>query len=181
MSLYADNLTIYYRGKNLEIITNQLQTTAIHKIEERSNKTGFKISIYKTKAILFTKKRATHSPTITLYQHNIEFSDSILIPGYNNLKLKLKTAHRESQKIMRTKTQRYQIIKPSKMGSWPRITSQINTTIVRSKIDYASICFSTATSNTQYQIQTIQNSATKIATGAFPTSPNTLFNKEENP
>lgn len=54
-SLFADNSAIK-RGKNLEFIVKKLQK-AIVKIEEWSFEWGFKISVDKTKTMIFTRER----------------------------------------------------------------------------------------------------------------------------
>ena len=55
-SLFADDVAIWKRGRNVEFIVNKLQG-AIKKIEEWSHKWGFEFSVDKTKTMFFTRKR----------------------------------------------------------------------------------------------------------------------------
>lgn len=81
VSLFADDLAIYYKEKNLETIQNQLQTT-ICNLEQWTLSTGFSFSITKTKAIHFCKLRKPHNnPKLMLNKNEIGFANTVNFLG----------------------------------------------------------------------------------------------------
>lgn len=59
--LYADDLTIYIKHKNIRFIENQLQKT-INKLNKWSNLHGLTLSEQKSKFIFFTKTQKDYTP-----------------------------------------------------------------------------------------------------------------------
>jgi len=71
-SLYADDLVIYMRNSNTEIIEKQLQNT-ITQLAGWIQELGLRFSTTKTKTLLFHRKHGTvHPLNLKLYNSNIE-------------------------------------------------------------------------------------------------------------
>lgn len=81
ISLFADDLVLYMKGKNVNTLQRNLQI-GISRLETWSQITGFKFSNTKTKAIHFCKLRKAHNnPNIRLNNINIEFVSTIRFLG----------------------------------------------------------------------------------------------------
>lgn len=171
IQLFADDLTIFYRGRNI-ITTKTLIQKAIKEIEKWSEKTGFRISTNKTKAIRFSKKQTIFNPRLKIYNNEIEYVKKIKYLGVimdNKL-----TWRQHIEYIKKECIQRMNLIKTLRHQNWGadrETLIKIYKALIRSKIDYACICYSTAKPSYLKKINTIQNTAIKMATGAFHTSP----------
>lgn len=71
LSLFADDGSIWKRGRNVEFIVKKLQS-AIGKVEEWSYKWGFKFSADKTKTMFFTRRQIGRGVKLKLYNHELE-------------------------------------------------------------------------------------------------------------
>lgn len=70
LSLFADNGAIWKRGRKISFVVKKIQE-AIGKVEEWSLKWGFRFSVSKTKAMLFTRKRI-NDIQLRMYSQDIE-------------------------------------------------------------------------------------------------------------
>lgn len=82
ISLFADDLVIYVRGKNVEN-TKILLQEAIRSLEKWARQTGFRFSIEKTKAVYFTKQRKYKDiyPKILLNNEHIQYTETTKFLG----------------------------------------------------------------------------------------------------
>lgn len=170
--LYADDLIIYCSGKNLYNIRTKLQQ-AINSLTTWCNKTGFVFSPLKTKAIHFNRKHYNQmNPKLKLQNNTIEYVDDVKFLGITfDKKLRWK---KHLENIKKECTQRLNIIKMlghQKWGASKDILLRLYQTIIRSKIEYSCAAFKHVKRTYKKKLQTIENTAIRIATGAFRTSP----------
>jgi hypothetical protein len=79
-TLFADNLNIFLRSKQTQIIQNMLQST-INNISKWANQTDFKFFPNKSQSICFTKKRNIQPPTLQINGSTIPNKNTIKILG----------------------------------------------------------------------------------------------------
>jgi len=79
-AIYADNLCFWETGKNIATL-NELAQSSLSKIGIWCDKNGFKISISKSAALLFTKKRKNINVSLTLKQKNQEVRHQVKYLG----------------------------------------------------------------------------------------------------
>ena len=69
--LFADDLVILTRGKDLGSMRNLMQSS-LQDLQECSATTGLKFSTTKSKCMLFTKRQVQEKPTLKLGNDNLE-------------------------------------------------------------------------------------------------------------
>lgn len=171
-SLFADDLVIYCRGKNITSLQQRLQQT-INNLETWTQETGFCFSTTETKAIHFTKARKNYQkPKLKINSNDINFVDTIKFLGIH---FDRKLSWRQHIKDLKVDClKRMNIIKSLSNHDWgsdQQILLKIYNTLIRSKMDYASTAYSTAQAHLLKEIDTIHNTAVRLIIGAFRTSP----------
>lgn len=170
--LFADDLLIFTSGPNLRSIRNQLQL-AINHLEEWCKKTGFQFSPSKTKALHFNKKQYNnYNPHLQLNNHPIEYVQHIKFLGIIfDTKLTWKNHITSLKKDCMQRLNLLKTLAHHKWGANREVLIRIYYALIRSKLDYGSIAFCTAKRSYLNILEPIQNTAIRIATGAFRTSP----------
>lgn len=170
--LFADDLVIYCRGKNIKSLKKLLERT-LSNLELWSQSTGFRFSSEKTKAIHFTKLHYNrHNPRLQFCGKTISYVDNIKFLG-----LVLDNKLNWKEHIRRLKmdcNQRLNILKVlghHKWGSHRESLLRIYQALIKSRIDYGCIFYGLAKRTVLKQIDPIQNTAIRLATGAYRTSP----------
>ena len=170
-SEYADDMAIFVSGVNLRELTVKLQN-AINAFERWTKSWGLSINITKTKAQLFTRRRSDH-PTLNLNSSAIEFVENFRFLGMMmdapTLNWKspingLKTNSINKLNIMHAVSGTY-------WGADRVMLHRLYTMLVRSRLDYGCVLYSSACEGTLSKLNTIQNSALRVITGARKTSP----------
>lgn len=172
VAIFADDLVIFQKGKNITTLKAQLQNT-INNLQKWSQSTGFNFSVPKTKAMHFCKLRKPHTdPILKLKGTNITYVNSIKFLG---LILDKKLTWLPHLLNLKTECNRkLNIIKAlghQKWGADREILIKIYNTLIRSKMDYACMIYGTAKPTRIKIIDPIQNMALRIATGAYRSSP----------
>jgi len=80
MSLFADDSALFVTGKNKKLLQDKTQMS-LNKIHKWCNQNGFKISIDKTIAILFSKEQRKSNLEIKLNDKQIELGDGAKFLG----------------------------------------------------------------------------------------------------
>lgn len=181
IGLFADDLVIYCSGKNINTIKLLLQR-ALRSLELWSQTTGFHFSTQKTKAVHFTKTHYyRYNPRLTIYEEPIKYSENIKFLG---LILDNKLNWKEHLRKLKLEcNQRLNILKALghyKWGAHRDSLLKVYQTLVKSKIDYGSIFYGLAKKTYLKPIEAIQNTAIRIATGAFRTSPSDSLQAESS-
>ncbi len=80
MTLFADDAAVWKRGRNLNYIYKQLQQ-AINKVEAWAEEWGFRISVSKSKYVVFGLKKKTLNNSLNIYSSPIERVKSFTLLG----------------------------------------------------------------------------------------------------
>lgn len=171
-SLYADDVILFCRGKNETTICDILQT-ALHHLEEWSLKTGFQFSAEKSKAIKFIKRHP--SPMDSMLLLNNERLQFVRQHKYLGLIFDDRLSWKPHIEQLRADCiKRLNVLKTLtcfKWGAQEAAILKVYRAVIRSKLDYGSIIYSTARKNVLKRLNVVHNSALRIALGAFRSSP----------
>lgn len=167
-SLYVDDLQIGYRHQDLNQIQTKLQQ-CMNKIHDWAQKNGCKFSKTKTKVVHFTTIPGLHpSPTLKLYNNILPYVDDIRFLG---LIWDSKLTWEKHIATLKTNCQKplnfLKSITNTKWGADQRTTLFLYRSFIRSKMDYGSIIYNSASNKTLQSLNTIANDALRLATGCF--------------
>ncbi|KAL4100873.1 hypothetical protein QTP88_020902 [Uroleucon formosanum] len=169
--IFADDTHIYIRGNSIPSITRVLQN-CLNELSKWCHNSGFNFSPHKTKCILFSNKKNITKPKIYLNTICLPFTENITILGLTfDSKLTWKTH------ILKTKKSAYKNLRVIKTlshlewGAEYSILLNLYRSLVRSKLDYGSICYGNSNCNISKILDPIHNTGIRCATGAFRSSP----------
>lgn len=166
--LFADDCTMYIRSSDISIIQERLQTS-LNNLSDWSKETGFKISFTKTNAIHFCKKRKHHeNPNLSYNNIEIKYVDELKLLGLTfDRKLtwrshisKLKTTCLKDMNIIKA-------LSSISYGSNTNTLLQLYKSLIRSKLDYASIVYSSASPKTLQSLDSVHHQGIRLSLGAF--------------
>ena len=168
-TLYVDDLTIYASGKRVESIQRKLQI-ANRKLETWSAQTGFKFSAQKTVAMHFCRKKKCTKPVgyLTLNDTAISAKESHTYLGM--VLDRSLTWNKHIDYIRAECRRRMNLLKHLNHTEWGADCGsllRIYTAIIKSKLEYGSEAYGSASASTLAKLNPIQNEAIRIATGAF--------------
>ena len=172
-SLYVDDFLICYKSKaRIETIDRQLQQQ-LNILEKWANTNGFKFSPTKTVAVHFCKKTSCiRKHELNLYNERLPVKDETrflgvifdrrlsFIPHIKDLKNRCKPA-----------LNALKIFSHPEWGGDAESLLHIYRSLVRSKLDYASPIYSSASNSALKMLDPIQNQGLRLSLGAFKTSP----------
>lgn len=164
MSLFADDLVVYCKHKNIQNITTQLQNT-LNNLQEWTEHTGFRFSPSKTKAVHFCRLRGAHiDPTLKLYGNNLQFTNSIKFLGLIfDKKLTWKT---HINYLKSECHRRMNILKTLCSHHWGAHTDTLLTIyrmLIRSKLDYGCIIYNAAKPRLLKSLNVIQSTSLRLS------------------
>lgn len=170
-SLFADDIAIYLKGKNLYSTSKIMQKT-IDSLVAWSDTTGFKFSASKTRCVLFSKRTPNIAPVLKMFEHNLQFVESTRFLGVTfDSKLNWKD-HIEQVRISCSKALNLlKVLAGHKWGSDTIVLLRIYKALILSRIDYGSIAYGTASKTDLKKLDTIQSTALRVVLGAFRSSP----------
>lgn len=169
--LYADDLVLFARGNSLPDLQTQLQGT-INKLASWGHRHGLSFAPTKTKVVNFTRKRHTPPLLLTLNGERLKEDTNAKFLGLIfdrtlNWQLHIQTLRQKcSQRLNLLKT-----LNGTAWGADKKCLLRLYGSHIRSILDYGSIVYSSASHSTLKKLDTIQNQALRIASGAFRTSP----------
>ena len=178
-SLYADDLVIYYSASNINHIERKLQL-GINRINHWAKANGFRLSNDKTVAVHFHRKRGIQQePNLILNDLTIKVEPKFKFLGiYLDQRLRFK----EHIEYLRQKTiKRLDILKCLAHLEWGAdraILLNLYRSLIRSKIDYGSQIYATASDHILARLNSVHNQAIRLCTGAFRSSPVVSLNAE---
>ena len=182
-SIYADDVVIWCTNPDAIQASFYIQS-ALNKIQLWCEKNGLLISPSKSAAIFFTRKRQRRPlgiPELLLYGKEIKYVDQFKYLGItlnHNLNF---NAHLED--IKQRCSRRINIIKciaGKEWGADRRTLLQLYTSLIRPILDYNGFLFDNIASHKIKLLQTIQNDALRIATGALRTTNTCNLHVETN-
>jgi ribonuclease HI len=171
-SLYVDDLQIGYHHSDLNRIETKLQT-CINNVEMWATNNGFKFSVSKTKVVHFNIKPGLHlSPTLRMYKNVLPYVDTFKFLGltfdskltWNCHIAQLKADCNKKLGLLRSVT-------AQEWGADQYCLLKIYRMLIRSKLDYGSIVYNSASQTTLKSLNPIANEALRIATGCFKSTP----------
>ena len=181
ISEYADDITFYCHGKNF----NELKALAQKQMDELFKWTvdwGLKINPLKTKAMLFTNKRLGDPTRINLNGEPIAYVKTYKYLGIifdaPNLKWKNHVDHIRYSSLNRTNI--LKVISGKQWGADRNILIRLYKSLIRSRFDYGSIFYGTASHSIIKKLDGIQNQCIRLAIGAQKTSPILSLEAESN-
>lgn len=169
--VYADDLVLISRGKNMKTIQRNLQL-CLNAIETWSKNSGFKFSTHKSKCLLFSKQADEENPILSLHNKNIRYEPNIKFLGMTFDQKLTWGAHIKNLK--QTCQNGINLLKTLANQNWgaDRTTLlHIYRALIRSRIDYGAIVYASASKSLLKTIDSIHNTAIRIALGAYRTSP----------
>ena len=177
---FADDIAIYSSGYDPNEVTQNLEK-ALEKLQDWVAKWGQTINLDKTKAMYFTKK-TNLPPQIKVSSHQIEYLKEFKYLGltFDSPRLSYK---KHIMKLKDSCTKSLSVIKFLSHLQWGCNRETLLTlykTLVRSKIDYASQIYQSATQTDLKILDTIQNQCIRLCIGAWETSPITSLEVEAN-
>lgn len=170
--LYVDDLLIYTSGNYFPGLERRIQN-AINAISNWTNSHGFKFSPTKTVAIHFHRKRAHQTPPNLYINGNLIRHDTSI--KYLGMTLDHKLNWREHIKKLKIDcVRRLDLLKCVSHHTWGAdrtIMLRLYRSIIRSKLDYGSFIYCTASKSALELLNPIHNAAIRLCTGAFRSSP----------
>ena len=172
-TLYVDDYAIYASGKSSDRVERRIQQ-GINAVEEWSRNTGLTMSISKTKALHICKVRRCSRLPPDLKLNNVAigakteykflgvFFDEKLNWSYHIKQLRAKCVKRLDL---------LKLLAHTKWGSDRDIIIRLYIMLIKPKLEYGLEAFFPAKEYLTKSLDTIQNSALRIATGAFRSSP----------
>ncbi|KAA0201988.1 hypothetical protein HAZT_HAZT007569, partial [Hyalella azteca] len=170
-SLYVDDLVIYASSAYLPALERRLQV-AINALCKWCTKNGFTFSPTKTVAINFHRTRNMAEPSLNLANHPISFVQSTRFLGVV-LDSRLSWIPHIRQ-LKQTCIHALSVLRCLSHLTWgaDRCTLlRVYRSLIRSKMDYGSIVFSSAKASALHLLNPVHNSAIRLCTGAFRSSP----------
>lgn len=169
-SLYVDDLLIYYEGRNLNTMERKMQLT-INRITRWAAEHGYKFSSSKTQAILFNRKGLRTTPSLSIYDQDIRFQNEIKFLGLVFDSRLTWSAH---MKKLKTESQGplalLKCLSHLAWGADRKTLGILYKSLLRSKLTYACEVFC-ASDSIANGLNVIQNTALRIISGAFKSSP----------
>ena len=169
---YADDITFYSSNTDLVELKLNMQNQ-LEKLGEWIKKWGLKLNISKTKAMIFTNKRNIFPPPIIFNGEHIKFVPTHMYLGviFDAPKLTWKN---QIEFLKSSSLSRINIMKTLSAKQWgaDKLTlTKIYKSLVRSRFDYGSIFYGTASDIHLSKLDKLQNICLRLILGAQKTSP----------
>ena len=171
-SLFVDDLAVWFSASSARHTSRQLQL-AVTRLEKWSKDNGLKFSTSKTVAVHFCRRRC-HDPDlgIRLYGRNIPTQP---VAKFLGVVLDRRLTYNEHFKTLRERCFKtlniLKCVSRTSYGADRRTLLLLYRSLVRSKLDYASFIYDSASESRKKMLDTIHHASLRVATGAFRTSP----------
>ena len=171
-SLFVDDFAIWSTSLSTPALERQLQM-AVTRLERWATSNGFRFSTSKTSAMHFCRRRG-HCPGVPLrlYGEDIPLETSVRFLG---LTMDSSLTYRKHFQLLRDKCFKvFNVLKCVSRTSYGADRSTLlllYRSLLRSKLDYASIVYDSACKTSKRTLDTVHNAALRTVTGAFRTSP----------
>ena len=181
-SLYADDLIIYHTSKMVRTSSRLLQNT-IHRLENWARAVGLRFSPTKSEVVHFWRDirgGATRDyPALELYNKELPTKDStkflgLILDRALNFKSHIHSLKGETYRALNI----LRVVTGVNYGADRKTLMRLYWAIGRSKIEYGSQVYSSASSSTLKKLDPVDNEALRISTGAFRSSPATSLQVE---
>ena len=165
-SLFADDSCIFKSGKNLDYIKNSIQKN-LNKISDWCDLWGFKISLDKTVAVIFSHRKF-HNINLSLNNQPIKVDNKAKFLGLIfDSRLSWKDHITYLEEKCKKRLQLMRAVAGNSWGANKKVLLTIYRSLIRSVIDYGAIAYNSASDNLKHRLDVIQHKALRIACGAF--------------
>jgi len=178
MTLFADDSAIYVGHRNIKTSEQRIQSS-LNEIHEWCDKNGFKISINKTTAVLFSYARSTPKINLKIGKKPIKLEKTAKFLGviFDN---KL-TWNAHIKYIVEKCKRRINVMRAVSGYTWgasKRSLTKIYRTLIRPILEYGDIAFSTASKTSLAKLTSIQTEALRLCCGAAKGTPASALQNE---
>ena len=170
-SLFADDGAIWRRGRNVEFLLKKTQE-GLNVIEEWANRWSFKISVPKSKFMVFGYKRKIPRSGLSLYGAPLERVKEFKFLGMwlderLTWKIHIGKIQSKCEKVINV----LRSLAGSEWGAERGTMLMIYQAMIRSAIDYGSFVYGAAAKSTLDKLDATQARALRTCCGAFRTTP----------
>ncbi|XP_072398259.1 uncharacterized protein [Diabrotica undecimpunctata] len=170
-ALYADDLVLFCRGKNTET-TCRLMQTAIDNIERCSRHIGLSFSSQKTKIMRFSRKTTKDNPILTYNGVLLDVIDHHKVLGLTfDSRLTWNTHIQETKGNCLKNINILKSLAHFHWGADEEVLLTVYRSIIRSKMDYGSFVYMSASKSHLKALDSVHNTGLRICLGAFRSSP----------
>lgn len=178
MTLFADDSAIYIGHRNIKTIKEKIQSS-LNAIHEWCDKNGFKISINKTTAVLFSYARSKPKIDLKIGKKPIKLEKTAKFLGVVfDSKL---TWNAHINYIVEKCKRRLNLMRAVSGYTWgasKRTLMTIYRTLIRPVLEYGDIAFSTANKTPLAKLTSIQTEALRLCCGAAKGTPASALQNE---
>lgn len=169
-SLFADDGAIWKRGRNIKYILRQVQK-ALRSVENWANKWGFRISVSKSKYMIFGFRRKIPDYELCLYDSPLEKVKVFKFLGVwfderLTWRVHIDKTIGKCEKVLNV----MRSIAGCDWGAGRETMYLIYLAMIRSVIDYGSIAYGSAATAVLGKLDTVQSKALRLCCGAFRTT-----------
>ena len=180
-SLFVDDFAIIYSSPNMTTIEKKLQES-LNRLERWADENGFTFSKTKTLCLHFCQKRSYHlDPQLKIKNSLIPMAQQtkylgMILDNKLNYKPHIEALKKKCQKAINI----LKIISHTNWGADRKTMIKLYRALIRSKLDYGCILYSSARKTYLEKLKTVQNQALRLCLGAFQTSPIQSLHTEAN-
>ncbi|KAI5721502.1 hypothetical protein M8J77_021610 [Diaphorina citri] len=177
--LFADDCTLFMKSKFI----SELEVCMQHSLDNLTswtNTSGFLFSPQKCQAIHFCRKRKTHNhPKLSISNHDLTFVNSIKLLGLHlDVKWNFKVHLNQLKTDCLKRINLMKILSNIRWGADYKTLLLLYRGYIRSKLDYGSIVYSSASPSSLKILDTVHHQGVRLALGAFRSSPITSLLSE---
>lgn len=171
-SVYVDDIQISFKSCNLAICERQVQI-GVNRLSKWANENGFRLNADKSTCVVFSRQRGiTLEPCVTLNGTQIPVSGEHKFLGILFDKKLTFVQHIQQLKIKCTQSLNIlKILSHQSYGTDKACLLRIFNSLIRSKIDYGSIVYQSATKSALKMLNAVHHLGLRLCTGAYRTSP----------
>jgi len=171
-SLFVDDFSITCSSSSMQTIEHRMQN-CLNRIQQWADENGFRFSRTKTVCMHFCNKRSLHlDPELKLNNIPIPVVEQTKFLGviFDN-KLNYKAHIDYLRKKCQNSLNLLKVVSRMDWGADRTVMLRLYRALVRSKLDYACVIYSSARQSYLKKLIPIQNQALRLCLGAFRTSP----------
>ena len=179
-SLFVDDFKIVFKGKTMNYIERRLQQN-LDKIGEWAKQNGFKFSYEKTVCLHFWKYKKSRKPELELNKLPIKIVAKTKFLGLvwdRGLTFKDHVLYLRGKCLKALNMLR--ILSHTDWGADTYTLLKLYRSLIRSKMDYGCMVYSSATYTHLKKLYSVQNEALRVCSGAFRSSPVSSLHAECN-
>jgi len=178
MTLFADDSAIYVGHRNIKILEKKIQSS-LNAIHEWCDKNGFKISINKTTAVLFSYARSKPKINIKVGKKPIQLEKKAKFLGVVfDDKLTWNTHIKYIVEKCKRRLNLMRAVSGYTWGASKKSLITIYRTLIRPVLEYGDIAFATASKTSLAKLTSIQTEALRLCCGAAKGTPASALQNE---